>query len=71
MTNGSRRNNKVESLSIEAPRRGWMPILFDLLYPSMVAIIIFNLALYVGYIEHGQFNDLFPPFMTNFFAHLR
>jgi len=48
-----------------------MPILFDLLYPSMVAIIIFNLALYVGYIEHGQFNDLFPPFMTNFFAHLR
>lgn len=68
MTNGSRRNSKVESLSIDAPKRGWMPVLFDLLYPSMVAIIIFNLALFVGYIDRGQFNDLYPPVVTNFFA---
>lgn len=66
MTNGSRRNNKVESLSIEAPRRGLVPVLFDLFYPSIVAVIVINLALYVGYIEPGQLNDLFPPILSFF-----
>ena len=68
MTNGSRRNNKVESLSIEAPKRGWLPVLFDLLYPSAVAIIVINLALYVGYIEPGQLSDAVPPFVTTFLS---
>ncbi len=67
MTNGSRRNTTVESLSIEAPKRGWVPILFDVLYPSLVAVIVINIALYIGYIEPGQLNDLFPPIL-NFFG---
>jgi hypothetical protein len=68
MSNGGRRNNKVESLSIDAPKRSWATIMFDLLYPSIVAVIVINLAVFIGYIEQGQFNDLFPPVVTNLFG---
>lgn len=66
MSNGSRRNNKVESLSIESPKRGWVAILFDLLYPTVVTAIAINVALLTGYIAPTQLHGLMPPFLTNF-----
>jgi len=65
----NRRRGKIESVSIQAPKGSWASMVFDALYPFLIAIIVIAAALYAGYIEPGQLSDLLPSSMRNLVAH--
>lgn len=68
MSNGGRRNSKIESLSIDVPKKRWASAVFDLLYPSIAAVLGVSIALYAGYLEPGQLANILPRSLLGLFG---